>query len=262
VVGGGELNDHELCRLLSAEKIRSHELTLECLRKYKNHNLIISNFINLRQEVKNEIMLKYNYVIYEHDHKYLASRNPATYKDFLAPKEQIINLDFYKQAKCVFCQSSFHQNIMKKNIQIENIHNVSGNLWSKGSLQILKILSRKEKKDRYTVLNSKIWHKNTAETAFYCDKKGFAYDLISSNDYNEFLSLLSGNDKFIFLPKTPETLSRVVVEARMMGIKTITNKNIGASYEPWYSTKGVDLIKYMEAKHTEVKSEVLRRLNE
>ena len=57
--------------------------------------------------------------------------------------------------------------------------------------------------------------------------------------------MLSSNDKFIFLPKTPETLSRVVVEARMLGVKVLTNKNVGAVYEPWFAMKGEELIEFM-----------------
>ena len=146
------------------------------------------------------------------------------------------------------CQSSFHKSIITKNIDIENVVNVSGNLWSTDSLNYIESILNNDKKDRYSILKSNTWHKNTSETSFYCRKKGYEYDLISSNDYHEFLSLLSRNNKFIFLPKTPETLSRVVVEARMLGITTITNKNVGASYEPWFELKGLDLINHMRNK--------------
>ena len=36
----------------------------------------------------------------------------------------------------------------------------------------------------------------------------------------------------------------------MLGAKTITNKNVGASYEPWYKLKQLDLINYMREKRT------------
>ena len=81
---------------------------------------------------------------------------------------------------------------------------------------------------------------------------------MSSPDYNKFLSLLSENDKFIFLPKTPETLSRVVVEARMMGLKIITNENVGASYEAWFDFKGLDLIEQMRIKRIDIPEKLLK----
>ena len=41
---------------------------------------------------------------------------------------------------------------------------------------------------------------------------------------------------------------RVILEAKMMGLKTITNKLIGASYEEWYSLNGIELINEMRNK--------------
>jgi len=173
----------------------------------------------------------------------------------------IINQEFYKKAKAVFCQSSFHESIIKKNLNLDNLHNVSGNLWSLGSLKTMRTLSKKQKKDCFSVMNSLIDHKNTRETCFYCDKKGYKYELISSESYQVFLSLLSNNEKFIFLPKTPETLSRVVVEARMMNIKVTTNKRVGASYEDWFKLKGDNLIDYMFNKRQEIADKVVEVIN-
>ena len=251
-IGGGELNDHELCDLLKSDKIRSNNVDLAFLNKNKNANFIVSNFVNLREIVKQKLIKDHKYIIYEHDHKYLRTRNPAEYKDYLAPKQEIVNLNFYRSAAAVLCQSSFHEDIITKNINIKNVVNVSGNLWSIDSLDYIESISNNNKNNRYSILKSNTWHKNTSETSFYCRKKGYEYDLISSNDYHEFLSLLSRNEKFIFLPKTPETLSRVVVEARMLGITTITNKNVGASYEPWFKLKGLDLISHMRKKRVEI----------
>jgi hypothetical protein len=63
---------------------------------------------------------------------------------------------------------------------------------------------------------------------------------------------LSNNDKLVFFPKTPETLSRICVEARMMGMKVITNKNVGASYEDWFPLKGTEMINFMKNKRLEI----------
>jgi hypothetical protein len=259
IVGGGELNDHELCELLGATKIRSNYVDVAFLQKNIDANFIISNFIGLSESAKQFLTNNHKYVIYEHDHKYLKNRNPAEYKDYLAPKSEIINLDFYSNARAVMCQSSFHRDIVLKNLNIENICNISGNLWSEESLNIIETLSNNHKKDRYSILKSNTWHKNTSETSFYCRKKGYDYDLISSSDYHEFLLLLSNNDKFIFLPKTPETLSRVTVEARMLGTKTITNKNVGASYEHWYGLKKLDLINYMRERRVLIPNLIMEK---
>ena len=264
IVGGGELNDHELCLELQKNKIkvikkRSSTLSIEDIDVELFY--IISNFMMIKEDVKNYITKNCNYIIYEHDHKYLKSRNPALYKEYRAPEDLIINKEFYQRSKLVFCQTSFHESIIRKNLNIKNLYNVSGNLWSTDSLNMIKDLSSKDKKDRYSILNSKIAHKNTRETIFYCETKGYDYDLVSSKKYKNFLSLLSNNDKFIFLPKTPETLSRVVVEAKMMNMKVITNKRVGASYEPWFTKKGIELIEIMSLKRKEILDKVMETIN-
>lgn len=265
IIGGGELNDYELCCELEkhsyrVNKIRSNQLSMNMLDKTSVY--IISNFVNLNQQVKDYITNKCKYVIYEHDHKYLRSRNPALFKEYKAPKEEIINEKFYRNAKKIFCQSSFHEKIIRNNLKDCNIDNISGNLWSLEHLKLLRKLSKKKKKDCYSILDSRINHKNTLETIFYCKQKKYNYELISSSDYKNFLFLMSNNDKFIFLPKTPETLSRVVVEARMMNIRVITNKRVGASYENWFKLKGEELINYMINKRQKVLDSVMEVINE
>jgi hypothetical protein len=268
IIGGGELNDYELCfqleRILpnsTIEKINCNKIDIDFLNKNKDSKFIISNFTTLSKNVMNEITHKFEYVIYEHDHKYLPHRNPGLYKDFIAPKNDIINFEFYKNAKMIFCQSSFHKEITYKNLGLENIHNNSGNLWSNSQFRFIEMFAKNEKKDRYSIMGSRTYHKNTLETIRYCEVKQYSYEVIESDKPEIFLQKLSKNKKFIFLPKTPETLSRVVVEARMMGVETITNKNIGASYEPWIELRGQDLINAMKSKLEEIPLKVWEVLN-
>jgi hypothetical protein len=42
----------------------------------KETKIIIGNFIWLAKEVKDYITENYSYIIYEHDHKYLKTRDP------------------------------------------------------------------------------------------------------------------------------------------------------------------------------------------
>ena len=248
ILGGGELNDYELLNILISqgheiERVQSH-LMSDNFIKNKNsegYRFIISNFANLATSCL-QSLIKCKYLIYEHDHKYLRSRNPANYENFIAPEQEIVNKKFYQNALAVLCQSKFHKNIVEKNLKLKNIKSLSGNLWSTDSLDVMRTISRKEKRDVCAVLNSSIEHKNTYLTTKYCESKNIKFELIASQNYYEFLSLLGTCNKFIFFPKTPETLSRVIVEARMMGLSIISNKNISATKEDWYSLKGHDLI--------------------
>ena len=122
-VGGGELNDHELLAILDKDydiqKIRSNDVTIDFLKENENSFFIISNFINLKISCKDYIN-DLNYIIYEHDHKYVKSRNPAVYKDFKAGISEIINYHFYKNA-----------------VQVEEDRGINGNIFTKDLNSIL-----------------------------------------------------------------------------------------------------------------------------
>jgi len=261
ILGGGELNNEELIALLVNRNleilnIQSHKVDIKFVEDNKDKVFIVSNFANLHPECKKGL-LKTTYVIYEHDHKYLSSRDPGPYPGYRAPPGQIINREFYENAKAVFCQSLFHLKIIKQNLQIDNLVNLSGNLWSLESLNLLEKMSRIEKIDCYAIMNSTIPHKNTAAAIKYCEVSDIKYSIINNAPYHTFLAELGKHKGLIFFPKTPETLSRIVVEARMMGMSTKTTKNIGAIHEEWFTMKGLDLIDVMRQRREDIPNMVL-----
>ena len=220
VNGGGELSNEELINILSTKhdvsKIKSIHFLPEHIEDDVNY--VVCNFIGLREDSKS--LLK-NYIIYEHDHKYLDNRNPAVYNNFTAPKENIVNYDFYKNAKSVICQSTMHKEIVEKNLKLDNIISIGGNLWSEDVLDLLENYSKNPKSKKYSIMNSHIGHKNT-----------------------------------------PETLSRIIVESRMMDMKVITNKLPGAVREPWFEKRGVELIDIMRNKRQEISDTVINIFEE
>lgn len=249
-IGGGELNDNEALNLLESKgynlkKMRSYDVSVEFIKNNLNSFYIISNFTGVKPAALSLLENSCRYLIYEHDHKYVKNRNPGIYDNYIAPRAELINVSFYENAVRVLCQSGLHQEIIQKNLHLTNLKNVSGNLWSPLNLDLLSKLSQAEKINRISIIDSDITHKNTAEAEFYCKKRNFNYDKIKSKNYEEFLTLLSRNNKFLFLPKTPETLSRVVVEAKMLNVQVMTTKNVGAVHEPWYKLNGDLLIEEM-----------------
>ena len=258
--GGGELNNQELIGLLKSqghevEEKLSHHVTITYLKSKKDWKFIISNFWNLNSAVIRELAeqpLKIDYCIYEHDHKYLESRNPAEYPNFKVPKSKIVNYKFYESAAAVICQSEFHADIVRLNLGLDNIISVGGNLWSEEILEKLKSYSLEEKEDRCSIMHSPIPHKNTAAAIRYCKAKELPFGLVANSSYENFLHELTRNKTLVFFPQTPETLSRIVVEARMAGMKVVTNNLVGAAQESWFSLKGPDLVDIMMAKRQEI----------
>ena len=254
--GGGEINDKELIEILrdrnhEVKDFRTREITPEKIKELSGSFFIVSNFI-LLTEASKKALQEQKYVIYEHDHKYLASRNPAKYRDYRAPAYDIINRDFYKNAIAVFCQTSFHSKILKTNLMIENVVSLGGNLWSLESLEFIKELSEVEGTPTAAIMDSATPHKNTAGAIELCKAKDKEFNLISSSSPKEFLKKLSENQSLVFLPQTPETCSRILVEARMLGLGILTNGKSGAVHEEWFKLKGKELISVMESKRQEI----------
>jgi hypothetical protein len=251
VAGGGELNNQELVEILRERgthvlEVKSGRLTPEFISECpKRAKFIVANFVMLSEESKTILENDREYIIYEHDHKYVKGRNPANYDNFIAPKSEIINFSFYKNAKAVLCQSQFHVDIVESNLKLDNIISLGGNLWSEDSLETMLSMSKVDKKPTCAIMSSTNWHKNTGDAIKLCKAKQWDYDIISPCGYIEFLLRLGESEKFVFLPKTPETLSRIAVEARMMGLSVVTNSLVGATKEDWFNLKGEELINLM-----------------
>jgi len=270
VSGGAEIYDNILIEELIEKdykvcKFNSQEFTVKHFKLYENTGFyfIVSNFIGLSNDVK-KLLQAYGdkYCILEHDHKYLKNRNPAIFKDFVAPKEYIINRDFYAAAKQVFCQSVKHCEVLKTNLKIDNITNLGCSLWSRQQLDTIRSKIT-NKNSKALIINDSNSIKGTIEAREFCTNKNIDFDLVDKMEYDEYLSTLARYEKFVFFPKTLESFCRVILEARMLGCKLITNSLNGCTYEPWFkSTKGEQLIDFVDSQREIVVENVVNKLFE
>jgi len=261
VLGGAEVCNEIVIEELQKRdhriyKILAERVTLEFLNKTKNLLYIISNFAKLKKECVNYIVENgVKYLLYMHDHAYTPSRNPGLFKDYVVPKDKIINEGLFEKAKVVFGQTKFHCEIMQKNLpKCTNIVNLGGSLWRDEVFDYLSLLSDREKESVAAIMASKIGHKNTLGAVKYCEKSDIEYKLIKPGPQKRFLRDLSKCSTLVFLPLTPETCSRIVLEAKMLGLKVITNNKVGAVSELWFPKhKGKELIKFLrEVKRREI----------
>jgi len=268
ILGGGELNNDEFIKIVEQKgekvtKIKSSLVTLSFLKKNKGSKYIVSNFVTLPKPCLDYLLNHEKYVIYEHDHKYLPNRDPSIFKDYTAPKNLIINYEFYKQAVATFCQSSLHKEVVEKNLDLTNVHNLSGNLWSKKTLELITNLNLgKQKTELYSIMHSQNPTKNADNCIKYCFFKKIPYVLIPHMKYHDFLSELSKHKGLIFFPNVIETLNRVCVEARMLNCEVVTNKKVGATSEEWFSLKGDKLIKEVYKMRDRIPEQILGAFNE
>lgn len=208
----------------------------------KDANIIVCNFALLSDIHKDRIIEHGNYSIYEHDFKMISTRNPSNYKDLTAPKEHIINELFYKRAEKVIAQCNKHVEVIKRNIDLDNLISCGGNPWNEDSLNLLSKLSKVEKEHVYAILNHPHPLKNTSGALEFARINNIDIRLINPRPHIQFLSELTKYKGLIFLPNVFETFSRISFEARCLGLEIIGNQNISFLYEESSYLKGDDLI--------------------
>jgi len=250
--GGAENNDSVLISLLEkdgfvVEKKYSSTVSPDFIEARKDKKFIVSNFVGLPQASKESLQDKH-YIIYEHDHKYLKTRDPSKFTNFIAPKDQVINRDFYKNSKCVICLSNSQADSVKNNLDISNVESIGCSLWSQEKLDFISSISETPKEKECCIVESQNLTKGTYQAIQFCKQNDISYDLITSSDEKEFLRTLSKYKTLVFIPTVLESLCRLVVEAKMLNCKVVTKPQLlGASSEKWFSLNGKELIATIRA---------------
>lgn len=245
LLGGAESNDsvlidHMLSEGYDVEKVKCVDFNDSYLQK--KYFFIVSNFVSLQERYRDALTSE-RYVIYEHDHKYLKSRDPGVYKDFVAPPDQVINKDFYANAEAVVVLSKVCKEVIEKNLHINNVYSIGCSLWSDDKLDFIESLVGTKKNEKYAIINSTNPIKSTPEAIAFCEKNNLPYDLIGPCDEKTLLTQLSNYNALVFFPKVLETFSRISVEAKMMGCKLLTKPNLlGAASEYIFELSGKELI--------------------
>lgn len=174
------------------------------------------------------------YVIYEHDHKYLNDRNPAKFSDFKAPESHLRFVNIYENAEAVICQSNMHKEILSLNLpKCKKIISAGGSIWSDEFIDFVKdsFKTTINKNNKAAIIQSSNEIKGQKQAESYCTQNNIEYDLITAPDPQSLFNTLRKYTYFAFLPQTPETFSRIFMEAKLAGCKIITNKLIGAISE-------------------------------
>tara|TARA_R110000824_G_scaffold227109_3_gene414925 strand:- start:2240 stop:3085 length:846 start_codon:yes stop_codon:yes gene_type:complete len=257
ILGGGESNDSNLIKYLSdffeVNCINSTEVTKEFLQS--KDFIIVGNFVMLSEENKSYLVRNKDYVIYEHDHKYVNTRDPSRFSDFLIPDVDLVNKDFYENSKYTVVLSSICEEVLNKNLPLVNTKNIGCSLWSERKFNLLEQLSQTSKVRGVCVMKSSNPTKNFHYTMQFCNKNEMTCHPISSNNSEQFLRTMSEYETFLFIPTVLETFSRVCAEAKMMNLNVMTNKKmIGFFSEDSSNLQGIELVTKMKDKNREALS--------
>ena len=261
ISGGAEIYDHILINLLRDDgfdvvRFKNADLSEKHIALYRNtgHHFVVSNFTVMSDEVSAALISSPgSYSIMEHDHKYVKTRNPSVYKDFLAPPQDIVNRSMYVNAKNIFAQSKIQAECIRKNLKIDHVVNLGMSLWTDKQLGIISDYLDTPKTPDSSVLESSNPTKNMHANIAYCKEKGIDYTLIGSPDYATFIHQLASHESHVFMPRVLESFNRVLIEARMLNCKVITTNLNGCISEDWFPKyKGKDLIEFVRKERSRV----------
>lgn len=268
--GGAELNDKVLFDHLEQQgivkaKIRTQDFSKEDMLSFLKRNIncifLISNFYRLPFACTVFLMENCKYFIYEHDYKFHKFRNPIRYKNFIVPKNEIVNYNFFHKAQEVICLSKLHYNIFKDNMKIQNLYNTTCSLWPDEILNHIEKVCETKKNGKVAIVNSPNPIKRRDDCIAFARSKNLDYDLISSPNPIDFLSVLAQYEKVIILAGHPEPTPRIAVEAKMLNCKLLSNpKTIGVSYEEWFSLNGKELIQKIKEIREHTLNYITKRL--
>ena len=250
--GGAEINAESLVdRFIqhgyNISKMKSSDVTVGFLQNHTKNLFIFSNFIFLNEECKKYAVDNLKYFIYEQDHKYIKSRNPIGYPNFIAPKEEVINTEFYNGAIRVMFLTKLSMDIFEANTGLKNTLNLHSSVWRQDELAYLRQLCNNKKDKDLAILNSPNPIKRTYDCVKYCKDNNLNYELIADGNFKNFLFKMSKFKKLLFLTGHVETCARIVVEAKMLNLSVIIQKKvIGAASEKWFELSGDTLIDEME----------------
>lgn len=251
--GGGESNDTNLISHLGKNNdvhlYKSENVTVNNLNKAEV--VIVSNFVLLPGNVKDYLINNKKYMIYEHDHKYVNTRDPSSFRYFKIPAENIVNKKFYENAYCTIVLSDICKQVLSSAIPDIKVESIGCSLWSEEKFALLERLSKVEKNGKTCIMASDNPTKNYHAAIAYCLKNGIPFETISNKSHEEFLRSLSTYKTLVFVPKVLETFSRLCAEAKMLNLNVMTNKKlIGFYSEASSELSGVELIKDMRLKNT------------
>ncbi len=240
--GGAEIVDDTIVKHFKFKTMKSIEVT----NVDPNKLYVLSNTYQLPAYVRAIFKIYRNYIIFEHDYKIHASRQPNLFPNCIIPVQERINYDYYANANVVFLQSEDHLQCFKDNQVPGNFINLRTSIWSEDDLKLLESIRQPEKiTTGAAIVDYPHPAKGKAESIEYAVKNNIQYTLIPRLPREEFYKELNKYSKLIYIPKVKESFCRLIVEAKALYLDVVTG-NSGVTKEEWFmNVHSRDIIDYL-----------------
>ena len=249
-IGGAELSTEALMQKainskLPVFKIHSHKVTKDFLEENKDCHFVVCNFSNLGDLEKVYMCKNNSYSIVEYDYKFCKYRSIE--KHFAAENKECdcisdnamkSNIALYAYAEKIWFMSAKQREIFVERMKFlsDRDSEVLSSIFHDGDIRFIESLSYNEKNNKYIILDSDSWIKNTKKTIEFAEQNNIDYELVKNLPYHELLIKLSTSKGLIFLPSGGDTCPRITIEARLLGADVIVNDNVQHAKEDWYQT--------------------------
>tara|TARA_R110001592_G_scaffold45053_4_gene144254 strand:- start:486 stop:1307 length:822 start_codon:yes stop_codon:yes gene_type:complete len=247
IIGGAELSDGVVIKYLKEKGVNLKTVKSQTFSPniHKADVFIISNFTGLSEESKLWFQESATYIIIERDQKYVDTRNTAMYDGFIAPQSKVVNKSFYSHAKKVFCLTHKQAEIMNMHLDIENIETLGCTQFSQDQFDHIRKMYKEKKDSKWCIVPGK----RSNKAIQLCETQSIPYDYLKNCKWNELIETISSYQGIVFFSHAFESCCRLVLEARMLGLKVKTDNRVGCTYEEWFGKyKGIELISFLETK--------------
>jgi len=269
IQGGAELTTESLIkeapRSRKIFKLHSNSLTPELIRNNKDKTFIITNFVTATSESLDTFVEEaVKYYIIEFDYKYCRFRSEGlhlmqTKKPCdCATNEAIKNVlvPFFKAAQKIFWMSEAQKKHYTTKVpEIKEVNSeVLSSVFDKESLDFIESLyqetKNKEKLKKIAILSkdNSSWIKGIESTIAYLNVEGKEYVHLPKLPYKQFLAEMAKYQTFCFRPSDKDTCPRIVIEAKLLGLDLLLNRNVQHKDEAWFNSSREEMINYLSSR--------------
>lgn len=256
IIGGAELTTDAIISKCNfpVSKVKSANLDINHIKDNLESKWIFGNFTQVNTKILIQmIKLNLDYEVIEYDFKFCEMRSPQKHiyfhhkcncnKNFHG---KLISL-FFAKAKRVWFMSELQRAVYVNNfpfLKKQDTRILSSVFCDKILKQIESI--KYDKNNKYIILKSRSWIKNTAGCVKYAQKNNLDYELVSGLSHKELLKKLGFSKGLIFLPVGGDTCPRITIEAKLLGCDLHLNDNVLHKNEPWFKNDVKSTLKYLK----------------
>lgn len=269
VQGGAELTTESLIKeapnTRKIFKLHANSLTPKLIKENKDKIFIITNFVTATSESLAELIeQKVNYYIVEFDYKYCRFRSEGlhliqTKKPCdCATNESIkgILVPFFQNAKKIFWMSEAQRKHYGGKLpEVKEVPSeILSSVFDKESLQFIESLYQetkdKEKQKEVAILSKDngSWIKGIESTIAYLNVEGKDFIHLPKLPYHQFLKEMAKYQTFCFRPSDKDTCPRIVIEAKLLGLDLLLNRNVQHKDESWFNGSREEMVKYLSSR--------------